>query len=263
MANPHIFKDQMNRLVSVSSPVLRIVSLVPSQTELLVDLGLRDSLVGVTKFCIHPKGLTKEVTLIGGTKNVKIQKVLDLKPDVVIGNKEENFEADIEELEKHVPVWMSDISDLEGALEMIRLIGEFTETELRAQTIIKTIESNFKELEARISKTRKTCLYLIWRKPYMSAGKGTFIDDCLKRIGLVNVMEVERYPEVNGLPSNPDHIFLSSEPYPFKDKHIEELQALYPSSKITLVDGEYFSWYGSRLIGAPDYFRELMLEIAD
>ncbi len=250
----------MQRTVEISSTVSRIVSLVPSQTELLVDLGLREKLVGITKFCIHPVGLKKEVQLIGGTKNVKIDLVKSLAPDLVIGNKEENNQPDIEALEKILPTWMSDIFNLEDALEMIRQVGEITGTKAKAEEIISNIRTNFSHLDT-LKKTNKTVLYLIWKNPYIAVGPNTFIDSMLHTLGLKNAMSEERYPEVEPEALNPDLIFLSSEPYPFKEKHIEELQNQFPESRVVLVDGEYFSWYGSRLIGAPAYFKELLNQI--
>ncbi|MNU79678.1 Vitamin B12-binding protein precursor [compost metagenome] len=247
----------MQRTVEVNSTVLRIVSLVPSQTELLVDLGLREKLVGITKFCIHPSGLKKEVQLIGGTKNAKIEEIRSLNPDLIIGNKEENNQADIEQLEKEFPVWMSDIFNLEDALEMLDKLGEITGTQQKAQELRSGIEKNFSELNV-LKQTGKSVLYLIWKNPYIAAGKNTFIDSMLETLGFENAMDQDRYPEVNLETVNPDLVFLSSEPYPFKEKHLEELQKQFPESQIILVDGEYFSWYGSRLLGAPAYFLELL-----
>lgn len=248
--------DQMNREVEFSSSLLRIVSLVPSQTELLVDLGLEKHLVGVTKFCVHPKGLKNRIQQVGGTKNVNIQKVIDLKPDLVIGNKEENFKSDIDELEKHVPVWMSDIYTLDDAYKMIQQIGELSHTEVVARNLVNRIKYNFSTI-SQLTESKK-CLYLIWRKPYMAAGKNTFIDHLLDYLGFENALKIERYPEVDFKNIETDYIFLSSEPYPFKEKHIEELQTIFPKAQIRLVDGEFFSWYGSRLLDAPKYFNQLL-----
>lgn len=254
------YTDQMQRTVEVNSTVSRIVSLVPSQTELLVDLGLREQLVGVTKFCIHPENLRREVQVIGGTKNVKTELVRSLHPDLVIGNKEENSQADIEALEPHLPTWMSDIFDLEDALEMIRKVGELTGTSKKAQEIIGQIRENFSLLEP-FKQQQQRVLYLIWKDPYIAAGKNTFIDAMLHTLGFENAVSEARYPEADFTGPAPDYIFLSSEPYPFKEKHIEELQIQFPQSQVVLVDGEYFSWYGSRLIGAPAYFMQLLKAI--
>lgn len=252
-----IYKDQMQRTVEIHSTVSRIVSLVPSQTELLVDLGLRDKLVGITKFCVHPPELRKQVPLIGGTKNVKVKLVESLNPDLVIGNKEENNQADIEELEQHLPTWMSDIFNLEDALEMIGKIGEITGTKEKAAEIVSKIRANFSGLN-KLKQEGKSVLYLIWKNPYLAAGSNTFIDSMLTLLGFRNAMKQDRYPEVELGELNPDFIFLSSEPFPFKEKHVEELQNQFPNSQVVLVDGEYFSWYGSRLIEAPAYFEKLL-----
>lgn len=260
--NKRTVTDQMGRTVEIPQPVRRIVSLVPSQTELLADLGLAGSLVGVTKFCVHPKGLKEQAGQIGGTKTVKVDKVVALQPDLVIGNKEENLQSDIEALEQHVPVWMSDIHDLESALDMIRHIGELTETTEATDKMMQDIRQNFSQLNAFTESERSIrTLYLIWRKPYMAAGKGTFIDDCLSRCGLENCLQETRYPEVDVTAVDPELILLSSEPYPFKEIHITELQQHFPQAKIVLVDGEYFSWYGSRMLAAPAYFRQLLQKI--
>lgn len=249
------YTDQMQRTVEIHSTVSRIVSLVPSQTELLVDLGLKDRLVGITKFCVHPKPLRKEIQLIGGTKNVKVKLVESLNPDLIIGNKEENNRADIEALD-HLPTWMSDIFNLEDALEMIERVGEITGTKEKAAEIISEIKTNF--LKINPIEGNKSVLYLIWKNPYIAAGSNTFIDSMLTRLGFRNAMDETRYPEVDLKEVNPDFIFLSSEPFPFKEKHIEELQIQFPDSRVVLVDGEFFSWYGSRLIGAPAYFNKLL-----
>lgn len=254
--------DQMGREVIVPASVKRIVSLVPSQTELLVDLGLEELLVGVTKFCIHPKGLIRKVGQIGGTKSVNIDEVLALQPDLVIGNKEENLQSDIEELEKHLPVWMSDIANLDDATAMIQQLGVLLEAEEKSLQMIDDILLNFSELNSvTSSRNPQSVIYLIWRNPYMAAGKGTFIDDCLQRCGLENCVTETRYPEITLGQYDPRLILLSSEPYPFGEKHVEELQSHYPNARIELVDGEYFSWYGSRMLGAPDYFRKLLHRI--
>lgn len=262
MQTSRTYTDQMNRNVEIPQPVRRIVSLVPSQSELLADLGLTDLLEGVTKFCVHPAELREKVQQIGGTKTVKIDKVLELKPDLVIGNKEENLQSDIEALEQHVPVWMSDITDLASALEMIRQVGLLTGTAEAADQLAAVISLKFSELTQEFSEHKKLrTLYLIWKKPYMAAGTGTFIDDCLSRCGLVNCLEEKRYPVVAMETIDPEVILLSSEPYPFAEKHITELQEQFPQAKILLADGEYFSWYGSRMLGAPDYFRKLLKEL--
>ncbi len=226
--------------------------MVPSQTELLVDLGLRDSLVGVTKFCVHPKGLKKEKKIIGGTKNFHFDKIDSLKPDLIIGNKEENYKEGIENLSEKYPVWMSDIYTLENTFQMMLGIGEVTGTLGKAEVLVAKIRSDLDF----VPKMKGFAVYLIWNNPMMAAGKNTFIDEMLFRAGFVNLIEKDRYPELSITELKalaPEYLLLSSEPYPFKQKHLNEFAALLPQSKILLVDGEMFSWYGSRLLYFKSY----------
>ncbi len=260
----NLFTDQLNRKINLPFPPKRIISLVPSQTELLYDLGLRDEVVGITKFCIHPHEWLKSKTHIGGTKKIDLEKIKQLNPDLIIGNKEENEREQIEKLMKLYPVWMSDIYTLKDALNMITNIGTLVGKQQEAIHLKLRIESQFQNISNLPSTTPslKTA-YFIWRKPYMAAGNNTFINDMLKRSGFNNVFDnndFTRYPEVNSeqiANANPEVILLSSEPYPFKEKHIQEFQAICPKAKILIVDGELFSWYGSRLLQAPLYFKKL------
>ncbi|XOV68506.1 MAG: ABC transporter substrate-binding protein [Fluviicola sp.] len=259
-----LFKDQMLREVRLEEVPTRIVSLVPSQTELLHDLGLEDQVVGITKFCLHPDEWFRNKPRVGGTKKVDFTKVRKLSPDLIIGNKEENEKSDIEHLVQEYPVWMSDIFDLEDALMMIQQVGEVTGSLERAQELISVIKKEFKELDSWVSSTMpkgKTAAYFIWSDPNYCAGKNTFIDAMLNRCGLENYVNEARYPEFKESASTPDFVFLSSEPFPFKEKHIQAYQDRFPSAKVVLVDGEMFSWYGSRLAKAPGYFKKLLEEL--
>src|SRR5690606_23292409 len=137
--------DQMNRRIYLEKMPERIISLVPSQTELLVDLGLAERIVGVTKFCIHPFGFKQKKTIIGGTKNFDFDKIDALKPDLIIGNKEENYKEGIERLIKNFPVWMSDIYDLQDTLQMMQSIGEITGKKNQAQELARAIATGFEK----------------------------------------------------------------------------------------------------------------------
>jgi ABC-type Fe3+-hydroxamate transport system substrate-binding protein len=253
-----LFTDQLNNTIELQTFPKRIISIVPSQSELLWDLGLREELVGITKFCIHPPQMFNSIERVGGTKTLNLEKIRALKPDVIIGNKEENEQSQILELQQEFPVWMSDIFTLQDALQMMEGIGALVNKTQQAETIKNTIQKSFINLPHK----QESVLYLIWNKPYMAAGKATFIGDMLSKIGLQNVLEQNsRYPEltievIKAL--NPELVFLSSEPYPFKQEHMDELQQHLPSSKIILVDGELFSWYGSRLTKSVAYFHELI-----
>ncbi|MGB0882109.1 MAG: ABC transporter substrate-binding protein [Vicingaceae bacterium] len=259
------FTDQINHQFELKSVPKRIISLVPSQTELLYDLGLDDEVIGITKFCIHPDKWFKSKNRVGGTKTVNFEKIAALKPDLIIANKEENTEAEIKALQKQYPVYTSDISNLEESLEMILHIGKLSGKIDNAQKIISKINAEFNEL-IPFSTNNNRVLYLIWKEPYMSINQHTFISEMLKLAGFKNVIETENiYPEITEeqiKTLKPDFVFLSSEPYPFKEKHLEEFQKVYPNTAIVLVDGEYFSWYGSRLQNAPTYFKGLIKEIS-
>jgi len=250
----------MGRQISVSTLPKRIVSLVPSQTELLFDLGLEDDVVGITKFCIHPSEWFLSKAKVGGTKKLNLQKIRELQPDLIIGNKEENDQFQIQELMKEFAVWMSDITNLEEALEMIRAIGCLCNREQKAEKIASDIFNGFENINVKIHQNLRVA-YFIWKDPWMLAGKNTFIDDVIKRAGLVNAVEQERYPALSAsqiVDLKPDLIFLSTEPYPFKDQHLEELKEICPDTKIRLVDGELFSWYGSRLLHTSEYLKSIM-----
>lgn len=250
------FIDHLHRAVILPKPPERIISLVPSQTELLVELGLEDRLVGVTKFCVHPDRLRKQKTIVGGTKNYRFDVIDQLKPDLIIGNKEENDQAGIEQLSSLYPVWMSDIVRLEDSFRMISDLGTITGTELRALAILTKIEASL----AKPMPFKGRCLYLIWNNPMMVAGKDTFIDEMLKLAGFENLATMARYPEMSEeelVRLDPEYVLLSSEPFPFATKHLEAFQRLLPRAEIQLVDGEMFSWYGSRLLYSMDYFRRL------
>ncbi|WP_336375851.1 helical backbone metal receptor [Aureisphaera galaxeae] len=251
-------KDQLNRTLQFSETPKRIVSLVPSQTELLVHLGLRDRIVGVTKFCVHPEELRKEVKVVGGTKNVHFHKIADLQPDIIICNKEENTQEIVEKCEEIAPVWVSDMVSIEDSLDMMTRLGELLGVSQAAGELTDGISSAIKDFDVFMAdKPEKRVAYLIWKKPYMAAGKDTFINTLLRLNRFENVLEKERYPEVTLEDMNQaDLILLSSEPYPFKEKDVEELQQK-TNATVRLVDGEYFSWYGSRLLGAFPYFKSL------
>jgi ABC-type Fe3+-hydroxamate transport system substrate-binding protein len=250
---------------------MRIVSTVPSQTELLYDLGLRDEVVGITKFCVHPDEWFSKKIRIGGTKNLNIKKIIELQPDLIIANKEENVKEQIEELQKHFKVYVSDIKNLSDALKMIQDVGELVNRNKESEKVIKEIKNHFNNLNPDSYRDRtsnlkqQSVIYLIWKNPYMTVGNDTFIHDMITLCGFKNIFgELKRYPEITSeqiASSKPDLIFLSSEPYQFKEKHIEELKNISPASRIILVNGEYFSWYGSRLLKAADYFSKLIDEV--
>ena len=249
--------DQLGRTVAFDFPPQRIISLVPSQTELLVDLGAADRIAGITRFCVHPKEWCAGLPKIGGTKKFDFKMIEALKPDLIIGNKEENYQEGIDRLSEKYPVWMSDITHWESALQMIRDLGGLTGEDRKANSLIAEIRSAFETLTLF---PRRSVIYFIWKNPWMAAGQNTFVHTLLSKIGLKNCLQAERYPQLSMdeiTKLAPEVILLSSEPYPFQPKHVEELHQALPAAKIIFVDGEMFSWYGSRLRKAPDYFASI------
>lgn len=253
-----VFRDQLQRPIYLPAPPQRIVSLVPSVTETLWTLGLEDEVVGITKFCVHPAEWFRTKTRIGGTKNVDLQKLKAVQPDLVIASKEENVRAQIGAIEAFCPVWVSDVQTLADALAMITSVGEMTERGGEADTLVNSINEVFGATQP-VESIRAA--YLIWKDPWMTVGGDTFIHYLLERAGFGNVFGYSsRYPVVtidDLRTSGCECVLLSSEPYPFKEKHAEELRSLLPNTQVTLVDGEMFSWWGSRLLHAPAYFTAL------
>lgn len=254
--------DQMGRAVAVSAAPRRIVSLVPSQTELLIELGVADRLAGITRYCVHPAGVVESINKVGGTKRLDVNAIVALQPDLIIANKEENEEQAVTELARHCPVWISDIANLADALDMIGAVGRLVGKGEQADAMKRDIERSWKGVDAR---ARGSAAYMIWRKPWMAVAGNTFIDDVLTRIGFGNAFAgLSRYPEVSLArlqKAQPDVVMLSSEPFPFAARHIDEVSRALPDARVVLVDGEMFSWYGSRLSLAPAYFQSLLRQL--
>lgn len=257
------FTDQMQRVFTLETTPKRIISLVPSQTELLYDLGLEDRLVGITKFCVHPFHLKSTKTIVGGTKNIKLDKIKALQPDIILCNKEENTKEIVETLEKLFPVHVSDVKTIDESLTMISQYGKMFRCNTEAAKINDKIRFQLKDFQEFVKDIPvQKVAYFIWRNPWMVAGKDTFINYLLKLCKFENIYESHgRYPEVEikkiRLQGDPEIVMLSSEPYPFKEEHAFELGRFTHHAKTVFVDGEYFSWYGSRLAKAFTYFKKL------
>jgi len=253
------FIDQLTHTINLSKTPQRIVSLVPSQSEFLWQIGLRNELVGITKFCIKPEEMYKSIPHVGGTKKLNLEKIRALKPDLIIGNKEENEQSQIEILQKEFPLWMSDIYTFEDAFDMMLSLGKLLDKKETALQLVNEIKQSLQNIKNSFNKQRLA--YFIWNEPYMCAAKNTFIDFVLNYLGFENVLkDFSRYPELSNedlKKLNPEICFLSSEPFPFKEQHMKILQEKLPHSKILIVDGELFSWYGSRLLYLEKYIKEL------
>lgn len=239
---------------------MKVISLVPSITEALFDLGLTEKeVIGRTKFCIHPAEKVKNIEIIGGTKNLNLEKIKCLKPDLILANKEENVKEQVESLMNDFKVIVYNTETVEDNYYLIKNLGLLFNKEEKAQTFNMKIYDVLHQ--AKIHSTIKTA-YLIWKNPYMTVGSDTFIHNILSEIGFENIFKNRtRYPEIKIEDlAMADLIMLSSEPFPFKEKHIAELIEVYPDKKIMIVDGEAFSWYGTHIAKCENYFRELILE---
>jgi ABC-type Fe3+-hydroxamate transport system substrate-binding protein len=234
----------------------KIISLVPSLTELLIDCGLDNQIVGRTKFCIHPAEKVDKIPKVGGTKKINFDSVFAQNPDIILANKEENTKEDIELLAKHYPVYVSDISTIQ---DLIVCIEDFS-TYIPEMNTVDIVEDLKKNKELRIFNGQRV-VYLIWQNPLMTVGSGTYINHILESSGFINVFgHMSRYPEITASEieeSKPDYLFLSSEPYPFNKSHTESFNAIFPEIRTVLVDGEMFSWYGSRTLQLPAYLGKL------
>ncbi|AWH74771.1 cobalamin-binding protein [Dokdonia sp. Dokd-P16] len=256
--------DQIGTRLEFDHTPKRIVSLVPSQTELLVHLGLEEHIVGVTKFCVHPSYLRSDKEVVGGTKQVDIAKITALEPDIILCNKEENTKEIVESLQALAPVHTSDIITVQESLDLILQYGLIFNKETQAQQLVTAItEERNQFLKELKTSSQGSVGYFIWKEPMMVAGADTFINTLLEEAGFKNAFtSLEgRYPEVQAAQLvNLDYIFLSSEPFPFKEEHIA-LFKKNTTARVVLVDGEYFSWYGSRLLAAYSYFKNLRAQL--
>ena len=193
-----------------------------------------------------------------------MDKIAELEPNLIICDKEENTQKEVEQLMKHHKVWVSDTNNLEQGLEMIKLLGEVTGKMEKASSLIKDISQGFDDLAKQIKgEIKRTAVYLIWNDPMMVAGKGTFINDMMEKCGLDNqfLFNENGYPKVTLAQlheANPDLILLSSEPFPFTEKHLSSYQKMLPNADIILADGEMFSWPASRMKKAAAYFNMLI-----
>lgn len=258
-----IIQDQLKRSIRLGQKPKRIVCLVPSITELLAYFKLDDEVVGITKFCIHPKNWHQDKTRIGGTKQVNFEKIEALNPDLILGNKEENTPEIIQELEQKYPVFVTDIVKIEDAYDAIRMIGQIVNKIKEAESLVEAIQESFQSFKKSKIATQlkgKKVIYCIWENPTFVVGKETYIDSVLTELGLANCIQETRYPEINDK-INPDFILLSSEPFPYKEKHMEIYKNRFPNAQVLLVDGEIFSWYGPKMKNIIAYIEQLFSHI--
>ena len=234
----------------------RIVSLVPSITETLVDLGAEDRIVGLTKFCIHPEHLRRERKRIGGTKGVNLGDIMDLQPDLVIANLEENEAQDVMALEiAGIPCWVCDVRSVERAFRLLFDLGKLVGCVGEGGDMEREVRASWLGARDDVRTATGKVAYAVWRNPWMWAGSDAYIQDVLRWWGWSPWPDEPRYPEcgIEELTrASIVEVFLPSEPFPFKEEHLKECAPL--ASR--LVDGEMFSWYGSRMRRVPAYLKE-------
>lgn len=246
---------------------MRIVSLCPSLTELVFDLGRGAELVGITDYCVHPADRVGAVEKVGGTKSPKIDRIVALAPDLVLLNEEENRREDAEALARAgIPCHASFPRDVQGTADMVRSIGEALERPKEAEAIARDIEARAARVRASAKPKRPVSFaYLIWRKPWMAVNRDTFAHALLAQAGGRNVFAdlADRYPEIaleDLARTAPDLVLLGTEPFPFQEKHLDELAAAtkLPRERFRVADGEYLSWHGSRTPAGIDYAEALI-----
>lgn len=251
--------DRVGRSVTFSFPPKRIVSLCPGITDTLFALNLEEKIVGRTRFCIHPKGKVENVPAVAGTKDIKLEAIQNVQPDLIIVEKEENTKDIVEELEKHFPVYVAEVQSVDDAFRMIEDMGNLTD---RCEAATKLIDSIHHQFDSLPKTTGKRVGYVIWRKPYMVVGKDTYINSLLEKLGFINpFVEADgRYPAVTAEDfqrAELNYVLLASEPFPFKEKHFKEFMDMMPETEPILVDGEMF-WYGPRMLEAARYFQRYL-----
>jgi iron complex transport system substrate-binding protein len=253
---------------------MRVVSLCPSLTELVFDLGRGDTLVGRTKFCVHPADRVAAVPSVGGTKNPKIDRIVALAPDLVLLNEEENRREDAEALRAAgIACHVSFPRSVLDTAAMVRSIGAAIDAADAAESIATDIKRRHARVRAAAMARARAggppvrWAYLIWRKPWMTVNGDTFVSAMLDQAGGVNVFasRESRYPTVEPeelAAADPGLVLLSSEPFPFKEHHADELATLtgLPRERFRLVDGELLSWHGSRTAAGIDYAESLLLD---
>jgi len=269
MPFPVEIADARGRSVRLDAPPRRIVSLVPSQTELLAHLGLHEATVGLTRFCVRPEGWKDEKEIVGGTKNVRVEKVEALRPDLVLANREENTRDVVEAIDAFAPVFVTDVKSVPDAAAMIRAVGRLTGRPGEADALADRLDRRFDALTGDLTgATPIPVAYLIWQGPYMTVGGDTIIHDVMRRAGFENVFAARtRYPEVTPAEiaaAGARAVLLPDEPFPFDADAAAELRDTLPDSVPTrLVNGQLFSWYGPRLAEAPPYLRRLRDSLPD
>jgi len=237
------------------------VSLVPSTTETLAELGVREQVVGRTRYCVHPQPWVDEVPTVGGTKDPDLARIEELSPDLIVANREENKPAHFDALDGIAPLWVAYPRDVSGSLADVLELGALVGVPRIGRDLVARIAEARADLAVTVDgRAPFRYAYLIWRDPWMAVNDDTFIAALLAEAGGRNALgaHAERYPQValdELREADPDIVFLPSEPYAFTEGHAAELAELAPRAR--LVDGEMLSWHGSRLLAAFPYLADV------
>ncbi len=261
---PLVFTDDLKREVTLASHPERIVSLCPSITETLVKLGLSSKLAGRTDYCYRPEEEVEHIPRLGGPKDIRIEELKEIAPQLIIAVREENSQEQINTLQERFPVFVFDVTTYSQALDMINKLGELTGKEDNAVEMAHEIDQAFAQIPQLT--TPLSFLYLIWKDPLMAAGKRTYINSILAAHGFVNCLDsfIQRYVTLNievFKKLSFDLALLPCEPYEFTEEDRKDVLAFFPHSDVRLVDGEAFSWYGYRMLSAASYLKELILSL--
>ncbi|WP_431030002.1 ABC transporter substrate-binding protein [Lysinibacillus sp. LZ02] len=248
--------DHLGRSVTYAFPPKRIISLCPAITETLFHLSLQQEIVGRTKYCIFPEQQVAHVQTVGGTKQVDLATIQSLQPDLIIMEKEENTKEMVDMLENHFPVYVFQVESISEAQRMIEDAGQLVNRVEKSKELVLQIDVALKALPRKSGRAA----YMMWRKPYMVVGATTYINDMLETVGFENPFTASegRYPvvDIEALKNAQlDYLFLSTEPFPFAQKHIEELALHLPNTTIQIIDGEMF-WYGAKMKEAAPYLKQ-------
>ena len=254
---------------------MRIVSLVPSLTECLFELGLGPFVVGRTGFCIHPADQVRDVAKVGGTKSIDIEKVRDLSPTHVVVNREENPRDPVDQIRQFVPnIVVTDPVTVGDNILLYRQLGEVFNVMAAAERLVTRFETVHQRLLSQNFSSLRL-IYLIWRDPWMTVASDTFISQMLAQAGMLTVPDTTargplpdaaRYPEITEeqmANAKPDLILLSTEPYRFQESHCELIRRIdgLDATPCRLIDGEMTSWYGPRAIKGVEYLNDFRLAL--
>lgn len=257
------FDDLGNELTFEKTPK-RIISLVPSLTETLYDLNLEENILGITKSCTHPVHFKHTKTIIGDVKDVEIEKIKDLQPHIVFCNKGENSLETIKKLQEFTQVYVTVVKTIDDSIRLVEKLGLILNRRVDAKLINHKINLKLEDFTQFIKEYDvKKAGYFIGYNPWVAAGDNTFINALLALNKFENIYtnKEDMYPIIEAkkirLEGDPDFVFFPSHPFAFNDKHIFEMGRFTHHASAVYVDGQMFSWFGSRLIKSFDYFKSL------